>query len=201
MNSANTANAAARRPAARWCVFFDRDGTLNAHVPRAGRRSSPRNPREWRALPGVQECFARLRAAGAMIAVVTNQPDLGRALVDRAALDDLHRRLGDLDGVYVCPHPSEHRCRCRKPSSLLLHRAARDLGVSLADSFLVGDRPTDAQAALNAGLAAVLLAPGPAPSRIPGLHYAPNLPAASAAVLRHRRHAGRPESSRKEATS
>ncbi|WP_181140307.1 HAD-IIIA family hydrolase [Streptomyces sp. Ru62] len=172
-----------------WGVFFDRDGTLNAHVRRGGRRTSARHEQEWTALPGVQECFGRLRAADALIGVVTNQPDLSRGLLDPATLDRLHRRLGRLDGVWVCPHTARQRCRCRKPSSVLLRRAAARLSVDLAGSYFVGDRPTDAQAALNAGCTAVLLTPRvPArPSLIAGLHYAPDLWEAASTVLHLRR--------------
>ncbi|MEU3860078.1 HAD-IIIA family hydrolase [Streptomyces sp. NPDC028722] len=177
-----------RLAAAHWGAFFDRDGTLNAHVLRGGRRGSARHPREWTALPGVAECFARLRAAGAVIGVITNQPDLSRGLLDLGTLHDLHRRLGPLETVRVCPHTAEQRCRCRKPSSALLREAAADLSVDLSDSYFVGDRPTDAQAGLNAGCTAVLLVPGGTVRRslIPGLHYAAGLPQAATAVLRHR---------------
>lgn len=178
-------SAAARR----WCVLFDRDGTLNAHVWRAGRRSSARDEHEWTDLPGVQESFGRLRAAGALIGVVTNQPDLSRGLLDPAALRRMHRRLGEVDGVYICPHTTSHRCPCRKPATGLLHQAARHLAVDLRHSYLVGDRPTDAQAGLTAGCTAVLLTPRtPVPrSGIPGLHYANDLAGATGAVLAHRR--------------
>ncbi|MFD3976812.1 D-glycero-alpha-D-manno-heptose-1,7-bisphosphate 7-phosphatase [Streptomyces cyaneofuscatus] len=171
-----------------WCVFFDRDGTLNNHVLRGGRRTSPRHTQEWTALPGVQECFAQLRAAGALIALFTNQPDLSRGLLDRSALARMHRRLGRLDGVYVCSHSARNRCWCRKPSSVLLRQAAADLSLDLAGSYLVGDRPTDAQAGLNAGCTAVLLSPRTPPraSTVTGVHYAPDLLAAARTVLRHR---------------
>ncbi|MET7457372.1 HAD-IIIA family hydrolase [Streptomyces sp. NPDC005574] len=170
-------------------MFFDRDGTLNTHVLRSGRRTSPRHAQEWTALPGVQECFTQLRAAGALIALFTNQPDLSRGLVDRSALDHMHRRLDRLDGVYVCSHSARHRCRCRKPSSVLLRQAAADLSVDLKESYLVGDRPTDAQAGLNAGCTTVLLSPRtpPRPSTVAGVHYAPNLLEAAHTVLHHRR--------------
>ncbi|MFJ4834491.1 D-glycero-alpha-D-manno-heptose-1,7-bisphosphate 7-phosphatase [Streptomyces sp. NPDC088747] len=172
-----------------WCVFFDRDGTLNTHVLRRGRRTSPRHAEEWTALPGIQECFTQLRAAGALIALFTNQPDLSRGLLDPSALDRMHRRLGRLDGVYVCSHSARHRCHCRKPSSALLRQAAVDLSVDLAASYLVGDRPTDAQAGLNAGCTAVLLTPRTPPraSTVTGVHYASDLLEAAHTVLRHRR--------------
>ncbi|MBB5868332.1 D-glycero-D-manno-heptose 1,7-bisphosphate phosphatase [Allocatelliglobosispora scoriae] len=169
-------------------MFFDRDGTLNAHVPRDGRRSSPRGTGEWRPLPGGAEAIASLREAGAHIAVVTNQPDLARGLLSWDVLDDLHGQLAGVDAAYTCPHTAAQRCRCRKPSSYWLRRAARELSVSLADSYLVGDRPTDAQAGLNAGLTAVLLVHSARTSGIPGLLYAPDLTSAAAAILRHRSH-------------
>lgn len=193
----------AKRP---WAVLFDRDGTLNAHVTRSGRRTSARHEHEWTALPGIQECFGLLREAGALIGLVTNQPDLSRGLFDRAALDRMHHRLGPLDGVYVCPHTAARRCSCRKPAGGLLRDAARHLSLDLGDSYMVGDRPTDAQAALNVGCTAILLTScnPPRPSLVPGVLYAKDLVGAADLVLRHHRstagHTGPCPSQSKEKT-
>lgn len=170
-------------------MFLDRDGTLNAHVLRVGRRSSPRGLQEWTLLPETSIALARLRAAGARLVVVTNQPDLSRGLIRRDALDGLHQRLAaqvHLDAVLVCPHQASERCRCRKPSSYWLHHAARHLQVDLGASYFIGDRATDAQTGLNAGLRVVLLTAGRGVSDIPGLRYANGLSAAATEILRDR---------------
>ncbi|MFG2133843.1 D-glycero-alpha-D-manno-heptose-1,7-bisphosphate 7-phosphatase [Streptomyces sp. NPDC048751] len=172
-----------------WCVFFDRDGTLNDHVERDGRRSSPRSPEEWIPRPDASAALGRLRAAGGRLVVITNQPDLSRGLLDPRALDGLHRALAaeaGVDDVFVCPHRAADSCACRKPSSHWLYRAARRHRLDLHLSYLVGDRPTDAQAGLNAGTRAVLLTTIRRTSNVPGLHYAPDLSAAATEILRHR---------------
>lgn len=169
-----------------WCVFLDRDGTLNRHVPREGRRGSPRTVREWRWEPGAPASLRALRRAGARLVVVTNQPDLARGLLRPSDLAALHALLPDVTAVYVCPHTAADRCRCRKPSSHWLREAARRHGIRLADSYLIGDRPSDAQCALNAGVRAVIVAGENAPGAADGLDYAADLPAAVRTVLRHR---------------
>ncbi|MFB7496508.1 D-glycero-alpha-D-manno-heptose-1,7-bisphosphate 7-phosphatase [Streptomyces sp. NPDC056161] len=180
------AEMTARTP--RWCVFLDRDGTLNSHVTRDGRRGSPRTAQEWRWEPGAPTCLRALHQAGAHLVVVTNQPDLARGLLDHRALSALHALLPDMAAVYVCPHTAADRCRCRKPSSHWLRQAAARQGIHLKDSFLIGDRPTDAQCALNAGARAVLITGRNTDSTADGLDYATDLPAAVRTVLRHRAH-------------
>lgn len=170
-----------------WGVFFDRDGTLNHHLTRAGRRGSPWRPEELTLVPDAVPAAEALRRAGAQLFVVTNQPDLDRGLLDPERLDRMHAALTAALGlrkVYVCPHTADRGCRCRKPASGLFHRAATEFGVDLGRSWVVGDRATDAQAGINAGLRALLLT-GVAGRRsgVPGLWYATSLTEAARRVI------------------
>jgi D-glycero-D-manno-heptose 1,7-bisphosphate phosphatase len=140
--------------------------------------------------------LARLRQAGARLAVVTNQPDVSRGLVSRTTLTALHRSLDHLDAVYLCPHTAQDQCQCRKPSSHWLRVAARHLAISLPHSYFVGDRPTDAQTGLNAGLIAVLVVPRPRPSAIASVLYKPDLDSAATAILAHRADTSRTQEER-----
>jgi len=172
-----------------WAVFLDRDGTLNRHVIRDGRRGSPWRLDDLSLVEDAVSAAARLRRAGARLFVVTNQPDVERGFLRRDELNKMHALLADVLGVsaaYVCPHTAERRCRCRKPASRLLHLAADDFAVRLPESFVVGDRATDAQAGLNAGLTAVLLTTSARPSTVPAMSYATTLTSAVTLILRKR---------------
>ena len=175
----------------RWAVFFDRDGTLNAHVARDHRRSSPWRIDEFALLPDAVVAAAALRDAGARMFVVTNQPDLQRGLLDPCDLDSMHCQLREilvLDHVYVCPHVAALRCACRKPAGTLFRRAVEEFGIDLSHSWMLGDRATDAQAALSAGLRAVIITPvqRATESTVPELSYATSLMSGVREVLRAR---------------
>lgn len=147
-----------KRPA----VFVDRDGVLVRLVLRAGRWVAPQRLEEFVVLPGVAWAVATLRAAGLPVVVVTNQPDLARGLLNPDVLAEMHRRLAaqlTLDAIYVCPHDDGDRCGCRKPLPGLLQAAARDLGLDLGSSFLVGDTWRDIEAGRTAGCTTVLVPP------------------------------------------
>jgi D-glycero-D-manno-heptose 1,7-bisphosphate phosphatase len=152
----------ARRPA----VFLDRDGTLIEDV---GYLSKPE---QIRLLPGVPEALRKLREAGFLLIVTTNQSAIARGWLTEGKLHAVHeslnsrlRRVGaQLDAFYYCPHLPDgqieqyaQRCDCRKPGDGMLRRAAREWRISLADSYAVGDSRRDVEAGRRAGCFAVLL--------------------------------------------
>jgi D-glycero-D-manno-heptose 1,7-bisphosphate phosphatase len=158
----------------RPAVFLDRDGVLNALVYRPSRAAwdSPYAPDEVRLLPGVAAAVAHLRAAGYMAVLVSNQPGYAKGYCGRTTLDAVHAVLvgrlrdqgAELDGAYYCYHhpravryPLRITCDCRKPNDGLLRRAAEDLGVTLEESFLVGDRMVDLEAGRRAGCNTILV--------------------------------------------
>jgi len=150
------------RPALLPAVFLDRDGTLNAAVVREGRPHPPTVVGEFRLLPGVADGCARLKAAGYALVVVTNQPDVGRGTQTRAAVEAIHARLRELlpvDRIEVSydsgredpPSPF------RKPAPGMMLRAARELGLDLPQSWMVGDRWRDIDCGKNAGCRTVFV--------------------------------------------
>lgn len=135
-------------------VFLDRDGVLNRPVVRNGRPYPPRNATELELLPGVVEAVARLRAAGFLTLVVTNQPDVARGTTTRESVAAIHRALTarvPLDGIFTCFHDEADQCACRKPRPGLLIEAAAQYHVDLAASYMVGDRWRDVEAGRRAG--------------------------------------------------
>ena len=140
-------------------VFLDRDGVLNAEIEGPPRRP-PWQLEELRILPGVEQSLQRLAGSGFALFVVTNQPDIARGDVSLDAVAAIHRRLFEmlpLDDVYACPHTNEDSCHCRKPLPGLIEMAAREHGIELAESWLIGDRWVDIAAAHAAGVRGVLL--------------------------------------------
>ena len=144
----------------RKAVFLDRDGVLNRAVIRDGKPYPPATVSEMQLLPRVEEALATLKAAGFMLIVVTNQPDVARGTTPRAAVDAIHAYLQGalpLDEIRCCFHDDYDACNCRKPKPGALLDAAAELNVSLADSFIVGDRWRDIEAGHGAGVRTVLI--------------------------------------------
>ncbi len=130
-------------------VFLARDGVLNRAVMIEGRPHAPRRVEEFELLPGVAEACAKLKEAGYILVVATNQPDVGRGLLTQAAVEAIHAKLASLlplDRIEVCyaagtssGQPSDYR----KPAPGMVLRAAHALGVTLQRSWMVGDRWRD----------------------------------------------------------
>lgn len=154
--------AAGRRPdprAPRRCVFLDRDGTLIEQVHYLS------DPRDVRLLPGAAASLHRLHEAGYACVVVTNQSQIGRGRLTEDRLreihDEMNRQLAEhgawVDAIYFCPDAptaddrTTVECDDRKPGPGMLRRAARDMGLDLAASWMVGDMISDVLAGINAG--------------------------------------------------
>jgi D-glycero-D-manno-heptose 1,7-bisphosphate phosphatase len=170
-------------------VFLDRDGVLNRALVREGRPYPPSSLAEFEILPGVPEACAQLRQAGFLLVVATNQPDVGRGTMSRDLVELLHAdmlRKVPLDRVEVCYHAGQgmDECDCRKPKPGMLLRAARELNIDLAHSFMVGDRWRDIDCGHAAGCTTILVDYGyDEPLRQPPDHRARNLAEAAAIIL------------------
>lgn len=140
-------------------VFLDRDGTLN-------RPAAPgeyiAEPSALRVLGGADEAVARLRDAGYLCVVVSNQRGvaLGRMTgAQLAAVDERLRELVAVDHSYYCTHGLDDRCACRKPEPGLLTRAGAELDLDLTRSWMIGDRETDCEAGRRAGCRTIRVEP------------------------------------------
>jgi histidinol-phosphate phosphatase family protein len=136
----------------RPALLLDRDGTLITDV------GYPRDPAQVEPLPGAFEALRALQATFALV-IISNQSGIGRGLITQAEARAVHDRVIDVfaragiqfAGAYYCPHAPEAGCPCRKPAPGLLLDAARDLGLSLARSVMLGDKASDTAAGLAAG--------------------------------------------------
>ena len=143
-------------------VFLDRDGTLIDDVGYIA------DAEEVRLVPGAAEALRALREAGFRLVVVSNQSGLGRGLVTQEQADAVHERFvrelesagAGIDAAYYCPHAPQDDCDCRKPKPGMLLDAARDLGLDLERSFMVGNSEVDVGAGEAAGTRSILLADG-----------------------------------------
>lgn len=149
----------------RRAVFLDRDGTLNVQVVRDGKPYPPATLADFALLPGVPAACAALAAAGYLLVVATNQPDVGRGDQAQAVVEAMHARLCELVPqivrIEVCyapgqgiSHPEERR---RKPEPGMLLDAARELGLDLSQSWMIGDRWRDIDCGKRAGVRTVLI--------------------------------------------
>ena len=151
-------------------MFLDRDGVLIEEVEYLAR------PEQIRLIPGAAAAVRRANRAGWRVVVVSNQSGVARGLFPESVLSDIHRTISArlfeeagavIDGFYYCPHhPTEGQggyrmeCECRKPKPGMLLRAAGELGIDLAESWMIGDRLTDLQAGAAAGCRTILVRTG-----------------------------------------
>ena len=141
-------------------VFLDRDGVVNRPVVRDGKPYPPMRVEELELLPGVSDALFRLHRAGFRLVVVTNQPDVARGTQQRTVIDAMHARLASalpIDEFRVCDHDDGDDCACRKPKAGMLEAAARESGLSLPASFIVGDRWRDIEAGRRAGCTTIFV--------------------------------------------
>lgn len=142
-------------------VFLDRDGVINRPVVREGKPYPPASLAEFELLPGVAEACAKLKDAGWLLVVATNQPDVGRGTQRREEVEAMHAAMGErlpLDRVEVCYDPGQGQpSEFRKPAPGMLLRAARELEIDLAQSWMVGDRWRDIDCGAAAGCRTIFI--------------------------------------------
>jgi D-glycero-D-manno-heptose 1,7-bisphosphate phosphatase len=150
-------------------VFLDRDGTLIEDV------GYLRSVHDLKLFPWTVDAVRALNRAGLPVVVITNQSGVARGLLTEETVDEVHRHLSMLlesggarvDAYYYCPHHPDgsvvayaKRCECRKPGRGLIDRAAADLGIAPAQSFVVGDKWLDVGAARAVGGRGILVRTG-----------------------------------------
>ena len=136
-------------------VFIDKDGTLVDNVPYNV------DPSRISLARGAARAVESLSANGFRVIVVSNQPGAALGMFPEAALQSVHAHLAKvlpaLAGFYYCPHHPDAGCACRKPAPGLLERAAREQGIDLGASWMIGDILDDIEAGRRAGCRTILL--------------------------------------------
>jgi len=144
----------------RPAVFLDRDGVIVIPEFRDRRSFAPRRLEDFKFYPEAAASLHRLKRAGFLLAVITNQPDVGNGLISRSEVDAMHEtraRELPVDAVKACFHRQDEHCDCRKPKPGMILEAARELGIDLGKSFMVGDRGSDVEAGRAAGCSTVFI--------------------------------------------
>jgi D-glycero-D-manno-heptose 1,7-bisphosphate phosphatase len=155
-------------------VFLDRDGVLNELVlnPTTGEYEPPHSPEDLVLYPYVFESLRSLLDAGFIIFLISNQPDYAKGKTTLDSLKAVHEKLDDIlksagirctEYYYCYHHPNgivpeySFSCECRKPKPYFLLKAARDYGVDLRNSWMIGDRDSDIECGKAAGTRTVLV--------------------------------------------
>jgi D-glycero-D-manno-heptose 1,7-bisphosphate phosphatase len=144
----------------RPAVFLDRDGVLNDAYIVDGTPHPPKSVDEVQVIPSAAEACRNLEAAGYVLVVVTNQPDIARGtetLEGVRAINEAVAREVPIDEFVICPHDDADRCACRKPLPGMLLDASARLGLDVGRSFMVGDRWRDIEAGKRAGCVTVFV--------------------------------------------
>ena len=153
-------------PPHRFAVIFDRDGVLNVDT---GYCFDP-DKLEW--MPGAMDAVARVNRAGAVAVITTNQSGIGRGYYTEDQMHAFHAEMlrqlaaqgARIDKIYFAPHHEdapEARYRVadhpdRKPNPGMLLKALADFAVAPSDAIMIGDKPSDMEAARRAGVAGFL---------------------------------------------
>lgn len=167
--SARSATARHAEAGRRRAVFLDRDGTVIEDVDYLSRFD------QMALFPWTIDALRLLARAGFLTVVVTNQSAVARGIVTEdfivATHEELNRRLAAggarIDAFYFCPHHPDavvekyrRKCRCRKPEPGMIEDGARDLGVDLSRSWMIGDRWIDVATGSAAGVRSLLVRTG-----------------------------------------
>ncbi|WP_160063948.1 D-glycero-beta-D-manno-heptose 1,7-bisphosphate 7-phosphatase [Psychromonas sp. L1A2] len=146
---------------AKPAVFLDRDGVINKDNGYVSQRD------DFEFIEGTIEACIELQKKGYLLVVITNQSGIARGLFTEEQFNTLTEWMDwsmsdrgvDLDGIYYCPHHSEEGqgefkvdCECRKPKPGMLKNAIEDLNIDIEASILVGDKVSDLQAGIAAGI-------------------------------------------------
>ncbi|MBV8142361.1 MAG: HAD family hydrolase [Verrucomicrobia bacterium] len=145
------------KAAGQKAIFLDRDGTLMRDVGYCCK------PAEVQLLEGVGRLLPELKKAGYKIVIVTNQSGIGRGYFTEEDFWSVQRELekqlgaGVIDATYFCADTPTNETERRKPNPGMLLEAARELSLDLEQSYMVGDKVSDTQAGIRAGVKATIL--------------------------------------------
>lgn len=148
----------------RKAVFLDRDGVINEE------KGYIVSKKELSIFPFAVNAIKKIKQAGFLVIVVTNQSAVARGMLTEKTLLEIHSYLKARTGVnaiYYCPHyihgiipQYSVSCCCRKPDTGMIKRACIDYNINLSDSWMIGDRTSDIQTGKKAGLKTVLVKSG-----------------------------------------
>ncbi len=132
-------------------VFLDRDGVLNYSIIRANKPFPPQTLEEFKIYEDAFEALKKLKKWGFNLIVATNQPDIARNHQTPDVVETMHQKLIDklpLDSIKMC---TDETSSDYKPLPGMLLKSAKEFGLNLKESYMIGDRWRDIGAGVNAG--------------------------------------------------
>jgi D-glycero-D-manno-heptose 1,7-bisphosphate phosphatase len=141
-------------------VFFDRDGVLNKALVLDRLPFGPVDASHLEIMEGAKECLIELKHLGFSLICVTNQPDVSRGTRTAENVQSMNAKVKEhlpLDALYCCLHDNHHNCECRKPKPGMLLKGAKEFGLDLGKSFMIGDRAGDVEAGRRAGTTTIFI--------------------------------------------
>ena len=143
-------------------IFFDRDDTLIKD------EGYMYKTEDLSLFPDTISVLKELQERGFKLFIVTNQSGIGRGFFteeemhkfNQNLLETLHNYGVTITDIVFCPHSPEENCDCRKPSPNLINNLCTQYNIDKSLSYMVGDKESDYQAGLNAGLKAIKIKPG-----------------------------------------
>jgi D-glycero-D-manno-heptose 1,7-bisphosphate phosphatase len=146
-------------PTSQKALFLDRDGIINVDH---GYTSTPDN---FQFIPGIIDLLQHAQIEGYRLIIITNQSGIRRGYYSEAQFqifttwihDELAKHNIHITATYHCPHLPTDNCHCRKPNPGMIQRAKREWQIDLVNSWLIGDKLSDIQAGIAAGIPRVIL--------------------------------------------
>ena len=144
-------------------IILDRDGVINYDSD-----DYIKTLDEFVFLPGSIDAIVKLKQAGYIVVVATNQSGIARGFFELATLHAMHEKLAQalsakgsaIDGIYFCPHGPDDHCDCRKPKPGLLQQALNDFSMPAEQALVIGDSLRDLEAGQALGIDSILVKTG-----------------------------------------
>ena len=141
-------------------IFLDRDGVINVE------RGYTHRLEDFVILPDLMEVLQHFQKKGYLLVVISNQSGIAKDLYKQEEVEVLHEYLVTelkknkitLSEIYYCVHhPDVSNCICRKPDSLFVEKALARFNIDAKQSYFIGDKERDTEAAEKAGVKGILI--------------------------------------------
>ncbi|MBI2135317.1 HAD family hydrolase [Candidatus Woesearchaeota archaeon] len=147
--------------------FLDRDGTITEDIGYAFKLE------DLKIIPGVINGL-KLLSKEFIFIIITNQSGIGRGIhteedmhkFNKKLIEELKKSRIEIKKIYFCPHAPEQICDCRKPSVKYIKEAAKEFKIDVKGSWVIGDKPIDAEMGKNSGCRTVYMLTGQGKKRL-----------------------------------
>ena len=140
-------------------IFLDRDGVINKEVKYLFRIA------DFEFIEGVFDACLYFHNLDYKIIIISNQSGIARGYYNendyqkltKWMLNQFNKKGISILDILYCPHGPESKCNCRKPKPGMLIEAKYKYNISMDDSWMIGDKETDIEAANLAGITNTIL--------------------------------------------